>query len=147
MGELFTKAQILEQQIRYGLICGIYFLIEGDEIVYVGQSRDILARIGVHHREGEKVFSTFFYIRCEVAAMADLEADYIVSLAPRYNTTIPVNTKWTIASLLRRRTHEAGIHFNDVKRYIRERKISLVDEQYYRIADFADLFELHRSRP
>lgn len=67
------------------IIKGVYFLFDGDELVYIGQSGNVYARIGQHIREGHKefdsweVYETEDYIR--------LEPLLIGLLRPKYNQT------------------------------------------------------------
>lgn len=63
--------------------CGIYFLIKGEEIVYVGQSTNIFYRVGQH--EGVKDFDTFTYLECDKEHLDLLEARYITKIKPKYN--------------------------------------------------------------
>lgn len=68
--------------------CGIYFLILDDEIVYVGQSRDIKSRISQHSKT-DKFWDKFFYILCERDQLNKLESHYINQFKPKYNIAIP----------------------------------------------------------
>src|SRR5690606_28064965 len=133
MNELLSKQQILDRGSAYIPICGIYFLIDESEIVYVGQAKDIWTRL-VPYWRGDKQFAKFAYIECNESDLSDLEAEYIVSFMPRYNISLPPNSKWTTLFLVRRRAHEMGINFTRVKRYMREKKICSINE-YYRISD------------
>lgn len=62
---------------------GVYILIKGEEVVYIGQSFDVLCRIGGHMR---KPFDRAVMIRVDDAeARRTLERELIVVCAPRFN--------------------------------------------------------------
>lgn len=67
--------------------CGVYFLIEGDEIVYVGQSVNINQRLLGHFPNKE--FSRVAILPVPPDRLEDVEREYINHLAPRYNKTVP----------------------------------------------------------
>jgi excinuclease UvrABC nuclease subunit len=137
MTKRLSKQDILNQRTEYTAICGIYFLIAGDEIVYVGQARNIFFRLAAHYNS-DKVFQTFSYVECAPEELCELEAEYIVAFAPRYNITLPPNQTWTSMALLRRRATELGINFPKIKRYMSEHKIKDTNG-YYLISDFREL--------
>lgn len=66
---------------------GIYFLILNQEVVYVGQSVDVLGRISRHKREG-KQFDSYSYILCAPEKLNTLEAQYITAFMPWLNFTL-----------------------------------------------------------
>lgn len=72
-------------------LCGIYFLFEGHEIVYVGQSVNIINRVYTHIYERDKhkvkIFDRFTYILYPEKELFYREAEYIKSLSPKYNFT------------------------------------------------------------
>ena len=72
------------------IIAGVYFLFDGKEIVYVGQSADIFRRIYEHssgRAKGEKKkFDTWEYIEItDEAERFRVENFLILSLRPKYN--------------------------------------------------------------
>jgi hypothetical protein len=66
-------------------ICGVYFLMVDTEVVYVGQSVNILSRIATHASEGQKDFNRWCYLNAQRRQLDELEMFYIVLLRPRYN--------------------------------------------------------------
>ena len=65
----------------------VYFLIDGGEIVYVGQSRAFGARLQSHIVDKGKVFDRYFIIKCkDKSEMDELERYYISALKPVFNT-------------------------------------------------------------
>lgn len=86
---LLDVASIVRKSIRYDQICGIYFLIRGQEIVYIGQSMNVLSRLSQHYAEQTKVFDSFYLLECREANLNHTEALYIAKFAPIYNITKP----------------------------------------------------------
>jgi len=66
------------------LICGVYFLIQNNEIVYVGQSKNISSRVTQHT---DKLFDSIMYIECSENKLYDIEKFYIIACNPKYNET------------------------------------------------------------
>jgi hypothetical protein len=64
-------------------LIGVYFLIRNKEIVYVGQSTSIYARVAAHH--ADKEFTHFSYIKCPSSHLRSLEALYIAKFSPILN--------------------------------------------------------------
>lgn len=85
----YTSEEIAAHAIGYEGSCGVYFLIHKGEVVYVGQSIDVLGRISKHRREG-KVFDAFNFIPCELSQGLALEAKYISALMPALNCSFGV---------------------------------------------------------
>ena len=70
---------------------GVYFLCLGDEVVYVGQSVNVPARIMSHiyesRRPAGKTFdhARIFYLPVPESELLRLESEFIHRLRPRYN--------------------------------------------------------------
>jgi len=81
---LFNNEKV--KQIGYELCftCGIYFLIKDNQVVYVGQSVNIAARIVVHRNDG-KDFDEVRFIRCEKDVLDEREMFFIKLLKPDLN--------------------------------------------------------------
>lgn len=77
--------RVLEEQI---IPPGVYFLVRGDEVVYVGQSVQIPSRIS-SHRQGGKVFDLVFYLTCPAAELDAIESAFIRALKPKLNGNPP----------------------------------------------------------
>jgi excinuclease UvrABC nuclease subunit len=69
-------------------ITGIYFLFNLDEVVYIGQSKNINSRIAQHISENEKEFDCFSFITCNKNQLNKLEEKYIFHHSPLYNKTL-----------------------------------------------------------
>ena len=64
---------------------GIYFLKFKDEIVYIGQSINISARIGYHLRNKAWKIDSAYCLACDIEELDTLERYYILLYKPRYN--------------------------------------------------------------
>lgn len=69
-------------------ICGVYLLILGDDVVYVGQSIDVVARVNNHVNERKKQFDRAVYFECHEGHLKEVEWAFILKLKPRYNRGI-----------------------------------------------------------
>lgn len=74
---IYASAQRVRQ------ITGIYFLFADNELVYVGQSMDVLGRISQHH--GCKPFDRLAIIECHRSELDRIESHYINKFRPRMN--------------------------------------------------------------
>jgi hypothetical protein len=79
---LLSEAEIVSAANPYELATGVYFLVGGDKVVYVGQSVNVYARIPQHH---DKMFDSFAFIPCEKSMLNALESLYIHVLRPPLN--------------------------------------------------------------
>ena len=66
-------------------LTGVYFLLDNEEVVYIGQSVNIFSRI-LDHQRGNKKFTDFKYIECEKEELNRLEYMYYQKYNPtKYN--------------------------------------------------------------
>ena len=65
---------------------GVYFLVDGDELVYIGQSVNPIARIGSHVTENRKQFTHAFLLPVPEDQLDNVEGALIRFLDPRYNS-------------------------------------------------------------
>lgn len=85
--KLLTESAIVAKARAYVRApCGIYFLILGGRIIYVGQAVNIPARIAGHRRAGV-IFSDYHWIRCTEERLDIVERSYISTLKPPLNRT------------------------------------------------------------
>lgn len=82
----YSLNEIVLSSIPTKLSSGIYFLLRGNRVVYVGQSVDVLGRISRHRRDGRQ-FGAFAYIECHESDMDRLERLYIRAFVPEENTS------------------------------------------------------------
>lgn len=76
--------------------CGVYFLTDGPEVVYVGQSIAPVTRISGHVSKGEKRFGRAYLVPVPATRLDAVEGALIRILRPRYNfptTGIPESTE------------------------------------------------------
>lgn len=66
---------------------GIYFLVHKGEVVYVGQSQNIYARIQAHKTENKKKFDRIFVsvVKDPFIDLSVIEKHFILKLKPKYN--------------------------------------------------------------
>lgn len=87
-----NQSEILMASIPHPQSSGVYFLIRGPEITYVGQAVDVLYRIARHRREGRR-FDSFAYISCPAEQLDELEALYIRAFVPEENWSLGTRRK------------------------------------------------------
>ncbi|MDE2102712.1 MAG: GIY-YIG nuclease family protein [Patescibacteria group bacterium] len=83
----YLPEEIVDATIPLPLSSGVYFLLRGKEVVYVGQSIDMLGRISKHRRTRIQ-FDGFALFPCEPERMDKLESMYITALVPEYNISL-----------------------------------------------------------
>ena len=66
-------------------LCGVYFLFRQNEIVYIGQSINVIQRIGAHVTERKKRFDRVLYLPCPQGLLDFYERELIFQFKPRYN--------------------------------------------------------------
>lgn len=86
---LLEAQHIAGEAMLYDAVTGVYFLLQDDEIVYVGRSTDALRRLSQHRIEGAKTFNRVYLIQCAAVEMARLEEMYIDKFRPKYNLDVP----------------------------------------------------------
>ena len=82
---------------------GIYYLIQDDEIVYIGQSVCIMARISTHYTKKRKLFNRYIYTNVPLDKLDELELKEIIKYSPKYNSDLPGNN--TYASMGKLKAH------------------------------------------
>lgn len=79
---LLSKETLVQQAKSNLAVCGIYFLIKGDEIVYIGQSVNIFARMNGH---ANKDYDAITFVPCDKSELDILESLYILAYQPKLN--------------------------------------------------------------
>jgi excinuclease UvrABC nuclease subunit len=93
--EIIQSKQPIPSEDKKG---GIYFLIQDEEIVYVGKSEDYIKRISTHQKESKKVFDSFSVLQISDSLERDVtEAFYIVAFSPKYNSQPPQKHHLTLS--------------------------------------------------
>ena len=143
---MMTKKEILKaarktKEITSGL-CFVYFLIDKDEVIYVGGTRRGFVRLFVHidlatrpnkYTRYKKEFDSFHYIPCKANELADLEAEYIIQLDPKCNVSIPKNNKYVPFYLIRR---EYNLTSETLQFLIRKYHIPVYRKQHIELSLF-----------
>ncbi|HGA7692125.1 TPA: GIY-YIG nuclease family protein [Salmonella enterica subsp. enterica serovar Virchow] len=97
---LLTPREISTAALPWNHATGVYFLLDGDDVVYVGQSRNVYSRISSHPG---KNFNRYAFVPCAVEALDKLESLYIHLLRPKLNGRKPDGSAFaplTIESLI-----------------------------------------------
>lgn len=83
---MLDVSEIVAKSAPFKSKCGVYFLIQDDQVVYVGQSVSVETRIRNHanNKYEIKVFDRYAYIPCEKQQLDVLESLYIHALNPKY---------------------------------------------------------------
>jgi excinuclease UvrABC nuclease subunit len=72
---------------------GIYFLIFEKQIVYVGQSKNVHARVSTHLNSYKIKYDSYNFILVEEPKSLDnIEAYFIAKFKPKYNSTMQQNS-------------------------------------------------------
>jgi hypothetical protein len=87
---LLRAEEIAEASLPWSRASGVYFLLDGDEIVYVGQAVNVYSRIGQHTN---KRFDRYAFVPCAVNELDKLESLYIHCLRPRLNGNLSNDAK------------------------------------------------------
>lgn len=83
---LLHEEEIVNAAVPYVKATGVYFLVNKQKIVYVGQSNNIFNRLGSH--AASKEFESFAYVPCKAELLDKLESLYIHLFRPPLNGDI-----------------------------------------------------------
>ena len=104
-------------------ISGVYFLYDKGELVYIGQSKNILARIYQHK---DKVFDTFGYLEIEDEKKRNnKEIDLIMQHSPKYNKSIPTFYESDVLLINRLKNVINDTVYEEIKSLINIKKIGI----------------------
>jgi hypothetical protein len=84
---LLTSKEVIKSQRTREPMCGIYFLLLDNQIVYVGQTKNLHSRLTQHDRTKE--FDAYHFEPCRKEYLDRREAAYIEAMRPRLNNTKP----------------------------------------------------------
>lgn len=88
-------------------ITGIFFLIRGEEIVYIGNSKLGTGAITKHF--DDKEFDRYYFLKCKAEEIQDLSYQYITKFTPIYNKSIPNRDGYVTLPYYKRQLAKAGI--------------------------------------
>lgn len=98
---VLTADEILVNKCEVSMPCpyipAVYFLIDGDEIVYVGQAANLRRRLHEHKTQGVKAFTHFAYVRCNIEDLAETESKYLMAYKTKYNVQRPLDIERMMA--------------------------------------------------
>lgn len=83
---LLPEEEIVKTSLPWEKSSGVYFLVSGNRVVYVGQSVNVYSRIDEHTRV--KSFERYAYVPCSIDMLDRLESLYIHCLRPPLNSTL-----------------------------------------------------------
>lgn len=86
-GELLDADRLIAMAVGHSASAGVYFLICGASIIYVGQSLRPRSRVQQHARDGVIEFDRYLIIPCQRDALREIERRYIEKLSPSCNRT------------------------------------------------------------
>jgi hypothetical protein len=84
--QLLDHSELLERAVPLKPVAGVYFLIAGGVIRYVGQTRNLFKRIEEHRLK--RVFDSYAVLPCAPEEAPVLEARYIDALKPEWNIAL-----------------------------------------------------------
>jgi len=120
----------------------IYFLIDGDEVVYVGQSKIGLARPYSHK---DKTFTKIAIINCKESELDDKETEFIKKYNPKYNKKVG-NSDYSYArirTIIKNQTNIRDFNVYDVRKLIAKLRLKthiFNGSAYISAEDFDKLF-------
>lgn len=113
-------------------IMGVYFLLRGSEVVFVGQSADVLVRISQHWAEKEKKFDGYTVIECPADEQNLVQAHFICKFKPVHNSALPQQNMFKSLPQLKR---VLGVDLRELKKFIRIHNIQ-DHNGFYKVSDF-----------
>ena len=117
----------------------VYFLLDGEEIVYVGKSINYHQRLKAHSKN--KKFDSYYLLKCKNEKEMDiLEFDFIVKFEPKYNSVLPASEYYFSVNKIK---EKLNIGAWDFKRFVKREKVTpianLSGNLYYDIRKFEGL--------
>ena len=114
---------------------GVYFLLKGSEIVFVGQSTDVLIRIAQHWAQKEKQFDAYYIVECPVSEFNLVQAYFIYKFKPLHNNSLPSQEMFKSLSQI---NSIFDTNLTQIKKFIR---LNGIEDRngFYKLSDFEDL--------
>lgn len=92
---MLSKEEVIAQARSNKDYTGVYFLVKGDEIIYIGCSFHIGRRIITHGISVDFDYYSFIEVDTEdKLALQTVEAGYIIKFNPKFNHGISTNYKY-----------------------------------------------------
>lgn len=89
-----TATEIVAAAAHHSTQCGVYFLVAGGCVMYVGQSTQLGRRLGEHAVDVTKPFDSFHFIQVPPEMLDATERAYISALQPPWNTAGILEASW-----------------------------------------------------
>jgi hypothetical protein len=108
----------------------IYFLLKGDEVVYVGQTRKGSIRVFAHE---DIEYDAAKLIYCKTDDLDKLEDVYIKKYKPMYNKACNYGMNYSLnraRNVIRERMHDIMFNLRQLKELIRELDIQVTMIKY-----------------
>ncbi len=83
-GEWLSPEEIAAVAMPHAPVCGVYFLISGREVQYIGQARDVDVRLSQHWKDGKR-WERVTVIECDLKHLDLVESAYIHRFQPPLN--------------------------------------------------------------
>ncbi len=126
-GYVIDPTKLKKHKVSRAKICGVYFLFNKEELIYIGQSVDILKRISEHMKD--KVFEWYCYEKVRKQNLDAVEKACIQRYQPRLNDVHNSNKpiyKCQVDVELNSAIYTAGKMFININGTILESKIDLL---------------------
>jgi len=98
---MLTLDEILADKREVSMPCpympAVYFLIDGDKIVYIGQAINLRRRLQQHKSQCVKTFTHFAFVLCDTANLAETESEYLMAHKTKYNVRRPLDIERLMA--------------------------------------------------
>lgn len=109
--------------------CFVYFLLQGDEVVYVGQTSAGLSRPFSHH---DKEYDLIKVMACPLNKLDETEDFYIGKYKPKYNKVRNYNIVFSLKRVktLIREYYKPNFNLSSLKKILRELKIEPFVDEY-----------------
>lgn len=120
----------------------IYFLLDNDEVVYVGQSKVGLYRPYTHK---DKTFTHVAFINCKECELDDKETEFIKKYKPKYNKKAG-NSDYSLTrtkAVIKSQTNIHNFNVHDLRRLINKFEIKTYmfeNSEYMTGYDFERIF-------
>ena len=119
---------------RPNKLTGIYFLLEGKEVVYIGQTRSGIGRVWQHM--GRINFDSYSFFCVDGAELDEAEAINILQYDPGYNNRLPNGSPYKTTIGI---SNFLGVNIRSINRMIKEQKVGAkhaLGRTFYHIEDF-----------
>jgi hypothetical protein len=126
MNETFNFTEV----ISVSKVRGCYLLWKGGKVIYVGQSVNVLSRIGVHLSNPQKDFDGYSYSHVR-GNLNDAEAELIAKYKPSCNYDMPRNTLYASVPQLKKMFDVGGWKLRRLRG-----KLTHIWKDYYEVFEF-----------